>query len=423
MHHSYLAALVLAAMGFAFVLADPKTPTSRALGAGLILGGLSIAGNATQQLMMDTGSVVVWLKYVVPTLDAAAIIAAYDWVARLRRTIPEKTGLDTRFGDYIIRVAQLVVMIYWTLAMMYPEERSAHFLGGLTLGVSESSKWFYLFTLPLDLSALMAATSMLLLLNRKLDPAEKKRLIAMCIAMPVMLFGYVLPLAWAPFITVFGAMILLVGAIQYHVDQGRRSEFLGRFLSPDVAELVRGQGLDAVRRETRTISVLHCDIRGFTNRCKSLSSDEILDLLRQFYSVVGRCCERHGATIKDYAGDGVMMLMGAPLPVVEPAERALELGRDLQTECEFLLSRWSTPESPLGLAVGIATGPVTLGVIGALRLEYVAVGATVNLAARLCESAGRGEILLDSPGLGHAPERRELNLKGFGEQIPAYSAA
>ncbi len=422
MHHSYLAALVLGAMGFAFVLADPKTPTSRALGAALMLGCLSIAGNATQQLI-GAGSMQSWLQYLVPSLDAAAIMAAYDWVARLRLTIPEKTGLDTRFGDYIIRVAQLVVLVYWTLAMMFPEERAAHFLGGLKLDVTQSSKWFYLFTLPLEISALMAGISMLLLLNRKLDGAEKKRLIAMCVAMPVMLLGYVLPLAWAPFITVVGAMILLVGAIQYHVDQGRRSEFLGRFLSPDVAELVRGKGLDAVRRETRMISVIHCDIRGFTNRCKTLSSDEILDLLRQFYSVVGHCCEHHGATIKDYAGDGVMMLVGAPIPVETPAERALALGRDLQSECAFLLTRWSTADAPLGLAVGIATGPVTLGVIGALRLEYVAVGATVNLAARLCESAGRGEILLDSPEADSIPDKRELNLKGFGEQVPAYSAA
>ncbi len=422
MHHSYLAALVLGAMGLAFLLADPKTPTSRALAISLLLGGLSITANTLHQ-GIGIAAAPYGLPYLVPSLDAAAIVAAYEWVARLRRTTPDKTGLNTRFGDAAIRVAQLCVLVYWTLATVYPEERFQHFLGGLTLDMSQTSTWFYLFTLPLDLSVMLAGASMLLLLNRQLDRAERKRLIAVCVAMPVMLVGYVLPPIWAPFITVVGAMILLVGAIQYHVDQGRRSEFLSRFLSPDVAAMVRGEGLEAVRRETRTISVLHCDIRGFTNRCKSLSSDQVLDLLRQFYGVVGQCCERHGATIKDYAGDGVMMLIGAPLAVDQPAQTALALGRDLQQECAHLLKRWSTPEAPLGLAVGIATGPVTLGVIGALRLEYVAVGATVNLAARLCESAGHAEILLDSPAAECPPNRRELNLKGFGDQVPAYSAA
>lgn len=421
MHHAYLAALVTAAMGVAFILADPKTPTSRALSFALLATGLSIAGNTFFFLSPDAAiGAGGWL---VPLADALALGLAYEWVARLRRTIPGRAELNTRFGDRLVRVAQLCVGVYLLLSLLFPAERAQYFVGGISLDAVVSPGWFYLFSLPLDFSMLCGGAAMLLLLNRKPDAAERKRLIAVIIALPVMLAGLMLPIDWAPFVTVLGAMILLVGAVQYHVEQGRRSEFLGRFLSPAVAGMVRAQGLDAVGRETREITAVLCDIRGFTRRCRTLRSDQILDLLRQFYAVVGRCCERHGATIKDYAGDGVMMLVGAPLPVVDTAACALLLARDLQQECAPLLRAWSEEEAPIGLAVGVATGPVTLGVIGALRLEYVAVGATVNLAARLCESAGSGEILVDAPRAGEQLTERQLALKGFGPEVCAYSAS
>lgn len=423
MHHLYLAALVLFGMGLAFLVTDHRTPTSRALGAGLMFGGLSIVGNGSMTLV-SAGGIAMLLMRLIPTLDTLAILLAFEWVARMRCTIPERTGLNTRFGDGLVRVAQLLVVLYWGLAMVYPEQRHLHFLGGLENGLLGASHWFYLFTLPLDLAVLCAGGSMILLLNRRLDGAERKRLIAMCIALPVMLSGYVVPQDYAPFVTITGAMILLIGAIQFHTEQGRRSEFLGRFLSPDVADMVREKGLDSVRRETRTVSVLHCDIRGFTHRCRELDSEQILELLKQFYTVVGQCCERHGATIKDYAGDGVMMLVGAPLPVEQPARQALDLAEDLQRDCTPLLYKWSSAEAPLGLAVGIATGAVTLGVIGAMRLEYVAVGSAVNFAARLCESAAAGEILFDAPlpSAADSAPARLLQLKGFGDAVPAYRA-
>lgn len=422
MHTTFLAALVLGGMGLAFILADPRTPTSRSLGGGLLAGGLAISTTGMVQIYPQFAEQL-WWKIGAPALDSLAVALAYEWVIRLRQTIPGRE-LNTQFGDKVVRIAQAVVLVYFVLAVLFPDERIRYFIGGFTLNPSQTSWWFYAFTVPLEISACLAGISMLLLLNRKPDSAERKRLIAMCVALPVMLIGYVLPNTWAAFITVAGAMILLVGAIQYHIDQGRRSVFLSRFLSPDVANLVRSQGLDAVSRETRTVSVLHCDIRGFTNRCKTLHSAEILDLLRHFYDVVGKCCERHGATIKDYAGDGIMILIGAPLAVEDPAEKSLQLARNLQRDCELLLKHWSTGEAPLGLGIGIATGPVTLGVIGGLRLEYVAVGATVNFAARLCESAGSGEILLDAvTESAQNPQKRQLQLKGFGDHVAAYSAA
>lgn len=417
MQQAFLTALVLAAMGLAFLAADPRTPTSRALSMSLVAGGLSVVTNTFLRFLGADGP----MLYLAPLTDALALWLAFEWLVRMRRTIPNR-ALQTRFGDNLVRAAQLLVLVYLILSLLYPQARAAHFIGGLNLQNMREAHWFWLFTAPLDLAMLLAACSLLLLFKRRPDAAESKRLIAILFALPAMAAGWILPEEWAPTVTVLGAMILLVGAIQYHVDQGRRSEFLGRFLSPDVAGMVRSRGLESVGRETRDISVLHCDIRGFTRRCGSLSSAEILELLRAFYADVGRACQQHEATIKDYAGDGVMMLIGAPLPTADPEGRALRLARDLHRECAATLQQWSTADAPIGLAVGIATGPVTLGIIGALRLEYVAVGSTVNLAARLCESAGPGETLLDRAPVEGCADQRALPLKGFGEAVPAYLA-
>lgn len=419
MSHVYLAALVILGLGLVFLWTDPRARSSQALAGSLIFSGLSIAANSWL-FAEGTQDAAAGFSRWVATLDALAIWLAFAWARRLRHTLPQHTGMNTRFGDRLLTLGSISVGAYWLLSLSFPQQRADSFLNAFSVDRVTSDFWFFVFSLPLEFASLCALGAMLLLLRRPIDRAEKKRLLAMCVAMPIMLSGLVLPIAYAPFVTVIGALVLLVGATQYHVEQGRRSEFLGRFLSPSVAGLVRDQGLEAMRRETRTIAVLHCDIRGFTRRCQDLSSEEILDLLRQFYAHVGRCCEDYEATIKDYAGDGVMVLIGAPLAIADPGGRAMQLAEALHHECAPLLRAWSRPSSELGLAVGVATGPVTLGVIGALRLEYVAVGSTVNLAARLCEAAGASETLTDTAAR-QGLEPRTLTLKGFATDIAAYS--
>jgi class 3 adenylate cyclase len=137
----------------------------------------------------------------------------------------------------------------------------------------------------------------------------------------------------------------------------------------------------------------------------------------------------HRATVKDHAGDGVLILVGAPLPVKNSTEHAARLAQQL-------MRTWQTRRAGsfpgLGLGIGVATGVVTIGAIqGAGRLEYVAVGNAVNLASRLCNRAEDGQILIDEEtyaglaastsqmALGHSPEL----LKGFTQPVPVYSLA
>ena len=177
--------------------------------------------------------------------------------------------------------------------------------------------------------------------------------------------------------------------MHYHVLQGRRGLFLTRFLSPQVLDLVRRRGLrSAMQDDCYELSIVCCDLRGFTNYASEHSSDEVIAILRSYYDRVGEVVTEFEGTVKDYAGDGVLVLVGAPLKLDDHAQRAVALA-------ESIVNRWQDGSQPLDVGVGVATGRVTVGIIGgAGRLEYAAVGSAVNLASRLCEEARPGEVLV-----------------------------
>jgi adenylate cyclase len=111
------------------------------------------------------------------------------------------------------------------------------------------------------------------------------------------------------------------------------------------------------------------------------------------------------------------------------ALRAIELAQRIRSVGAALCGRWERPGHRLGIGVGVATGMVTVGVIGSdSRLEYTAVGSAVNLASRLCEQAGDGEILVDDrtaqlAGEALLKKREPLTLKGFSDPVAHYAAS
>jgi class 3 adenylate cyclase len=229
-------------------------------------------------------------------------------------------------------------------------------------------------------------------------------------------------------------LIFLVGAVQYHVIQGRRAQFMSRFLAPQVAELVRQRGLRAATQEnTLELSVVCCDLRGFTAFSKSTPSQKVIQILRQYYDAVGSAAAEFGGTIKDQAGDGVLILVGAPVPFTDHAPRALQMAKSIRAAAMRLIERWSDAELRLGVGVGVASGFVTVGVIGAAsRLEYTAVGPPVNLAARMCSEAEHAEVLIDERTnelLDAMARERELRpgealrLKGYEQPVQSYVLA
>ena len=425
-----IVALLAVGMALSFILADRRSPTSQAQALFLAFVGISIAVDVMLVLPLRKASGVVPWEGVFVLPQVLAFVFAYEWVLRVRRTIPAG-NLNTRGPDRLLRAAQGLALFYGLTALVFPELRAEHF-GNLTLDPGERiHPSFWLFSVPLGLSIALGTAATLFTLNRRPDRTEIRRLVAFAISAPIMASGVVVPAHIASLATAVGLLVLLVGSVQYHVTQGQRAQFLSRFLAPQVAELVTRRGLkSATEEKTLELSVVCCDLRGFTAFSAATSSRRVIEILREYYDAVGVAAAACGGTIKDQAGDGVLILVGAPIAMADHAQRALELGRQIRTVGVALTSHWSNDEMQLGVGVGVASGFVTVGVIGgASRLEYTAVGSPVNLASRLCSEALHGEVLVDGrtmellgadPGRNRLRTGLALQLKGFALPMQSY---
>ena len=425
-----IVSLLAVGMALSFILADRNSPTSQAQALFLAFVGISIAIDVLLVLPMRKEQGVVAWEGVFAIPQVLSFLFAYQWILSVRRTIPAG-NLNTQGADRLLLAAQALAIFYGLAALVFPQLRAEHF-GNLTLDPGEKlHPSFWLFSVPLGLSIGLGTAATLFTLNRRPDRAEARRLIAFAIAAPIMASSVVLPPAIAPLAGAIGLLVLLIGSVQYHVTQGQRAQFLSRFLAPQVAELVTRRGLkSATDEKTLELSVVCCDLRGFTAFSAATSSKQVIAILREYYDAVGAAAAACGGTIKDQAGDGVLILVGAPLPFADHAQRALELARQIRLVGIALTARWSNAELQLGMGVGVASGFVTVGVIGgASRLEYTAVGSPVNLASRLCSEAAHGEILVDErtvqllgPGLPDGAVRQGalLKLKGFASPTPSY---
>ena len=119
-------------------------------------------------------------------------------------------------------------------------------------------------------------------------------------------------------------------------------------------------------------------------------------VLGEYYAAVGAVIARHEATLTRFSGDGVMVLVNAPIARENPAPRGLQLAIDLQAAVQSLVVGWRAKGHAIGFGLGIAMGPAIVGTVGYEgRLDYTAIGNVVNLASRLCASAKDTQILID----------------------------
>ncbi len=152
---------------------------------------------------------------------------------------------------------------------------------------------------------------------------------------------------------------------------------------------------DFMKMERREISVLFVDIRGFTSMTQTLSPSDLQQVVNAFLSSMVKCIQKHEGTVDKFVGDEVMGLFGAPVACDDHALRALLSGLEMQKVHTLMMKEWQEQSRPSpGIGVGIATGPAIIGNIGTpSRMDYTALGHTVNLAARLCSKAEAGQTL------------------------------
>jgi adenylate cyclase len=213
------------------------------------------------------------------------------------------------------------------------------------------------------------------------------------------------------------------------LEQLENMSRLRRFLSPQVAELIVSSAdekvLDSHRRE---ITVVFCELRGFTSFAETAEPEEVVTVLREYHGALGQLINKHEATLERFAGDGVMVWFNDPLPCPDPSLRAVRMAIDMRERVGELAGKWRKHDYDLGFGVGIAQGYATLGRIGFEgRFDYAAVGTVVNLAARLCAEAGDGRILVDRKvqvaieDLAISEPAGQLSLKGLSRPIATFN--
>jgi class 3 adenylate cyclase len=223
----------------------------------------------------------------------------------------------------------------------------------------------------------------------------------------------------------FNKMAAELALAQEHQE---RIAKLKRFLAPQVADLVDRTGDDTVLEGRRAeVVVVFCDLRGFTSFSAGVTPEEVMSVLSEYYEVLGRAIATFAATLITFSGDGLMVLVNAPVAVEEPALTAVDLAVEMQRSVQQLIAYWRARGYQIGFGVGLASGPATVGRIGyESRFDYTAIGSVVNLAARLCASATDREILMDAKVAEAVKDRRSLKglgnrpIKGYDEAMPVF---
>ena len=169
-----------------------------------------------------------------------------------------------------------------------------------------------------------------------------------------------------------------------------------RYVPPAVIEKMQGMLTEEfLSMERREVTLLFGDLRGFTALCQQLRPEEVQEMVNGFLANMVHCVSRLEGTVDKFVGDEVMAIFGAPMRQPDHALRALICAARMQhVHTEWMTRREQEGKPARALGIGVATGEVVVGNIGAqARMDYTALGHTVNMAARLCGSAGGGEVL------------------------------
>ena len=221
----------------------------------------------------------------------------------------------------------------------------------------------------------------------------------------------------------------LEARVAEQVEELGRVGRLKRFLAPQLAALIVSQGNEQIlESHRREIVVVFCDLRGYTAFTETAEPEEVLDFLRDYHGTLGPLVAQFEGTLDQFSGDGIMVFFNDPVPIPEPAERAVRMAMAMREAAGTLIAHWRERGRDLGLGAGIAQGYATLGQIGfSERSGYTAIGTVCNVAARLCAEAKDGQILLSQRvnaalrGSVVTEQVGALALKGLTQPVVAYN--
>ncbi|MDO4540473.1 MAG: adenylate/guanylate cyclase domain-containing protein [Syntrophomonadaceae bacterium] len=211
--------------------------------------------------------------------------------------------------------------------------------------------------------------------------------------------GYVLHVLWIP-LSVTAIYIVAVAAnyIRAALEKRRITNTFQRYVAPEIVAEILKEGTDALELggKMTDIAVLFVDIRGFTPMSEVLQPPQVVEVLNSYLELTSSCIMNNHGTLDKFIGDATMAFWGAPLPqedyvfnAVKAALDMVERSKELGEELERRFGR------TVAFGVGVHCGKAVVGNIGAeMRMDFTAIGDTVNTAARLEANAPAGQVLI-----------------------------
>jgi DNA-binding response OmpR family regulator len=217
--------------------------------------------------------------------------------------------------------------------------------------------------------------------------------------------------------------------VQTQLVELERLQRLRRFLSPQLVDAIVSSGDESIlRSHRRQVAMFFADLRGWTNFVDAVEPEELMRVLGEFHGIIGALVRRFDATVGFIEGDGVQLFFNDPIEIPDPAERAVRMGCALREEMVELTALWRKRGYTLDFGAGIALGFATCGEVGFDgRSDYAAIGAVTNLASRLADEAGAGQILVSQrlyaevEDLVAVEPAGEFTLKGFQRPVAAFN--
>ncbi|MBC8007392.1 MAG: adenylate/guanylate cyclase domain-containing protein [Prolixibacteraceae bacterium] len=186
----------------------------------------------------------------------------------------------------------------------------------------------------------------------------------------------------------FAWVFFFIAALQEYLRERREREQavreFSRFVNPHVVkELIAHGGLSR-EGESRQVTLLFSDIRGFTSLSESRTPQEVVSLLNSYFSRQVDVVFRNGGALDKFIGDCIMAIWGAPLDDAKHAEHAIQCALEMSDTLEAFRKDLADSNTDFDVGIGIHSGPAVVGLIGSeQRREYTAIGDTVNLASRV----------------------------------------
>ena len=254
-------------------------------------------------------------------------------------------------------------------------------------------------------------------------------------AVGILLAGLVAGFSFISDVTPLAAWVCVLCILAYTIPGvalvyrgNRRIIQLRNYLPRRVASLVMSRGNDDLLRPRRArVTVCAFDLRGFTAFSDTAEPEEVMEMLRDYYTLVGTAIEDSGGTVERFAGDGMVAFFNAPTELPHPEECAVRTSLRIQSDFRRVHETWARRGHKLGLGIGLACGYATVGAIGFQdQWQYAAIGTVTNLSARLCSMAADGEVLATSKVLeqirgADAEARGHQDIRGLSKSIPVFN--